>query len=60
LKYWIIGEINMGEVKFGHECPLRKERCLDSLCAWWIVEDNACSFVSIAQSLKHSEEIKIN
>jgi len=43
----------MEKVDTGKECPLFKDKCVQSFCAWWIKEANECAVVGLAQALDY-------
>jgi hypothetical protein len=35
----------------GNKCPMLKSDCIDSDCAWFLEDANACTLVSLANNL---------
>ena len=38
-------------MKNGVKCILIRDKCIDEICGWWLIEEETCAISSVARAL---------
>ena len=47
----------MVNMKSGSEYPLLGDKCLETVCAWWLIEENMCFVTNLARALNTQKKL---